>query len=170
MKVCPFCAHGNREGVLFCEECGQVLFGGDLTATRKLARSTVQLEGKNTWGTARFSQHAVIMLQVRDNPNMVEIKPGTETTVGRYDPSSSVRPTIDMSTYGGYENGVSRMHAIIRRGEDTLTLIDLGSANGTHLNGQRLVPNQPRVLRDGDEVRFGKLVCRVFFRMMENNT
>ena len=46
----------------------------------------------------------------------------------------------------------------IRRGEDTLTLVDLGSVNGTHLNGQRLVPNQPRVLRDGDEIRLGRLV------------
>jgi pSer/pThr/pTyr-binding forkhead associated (FHA) protein len=53
---------------------------------------------------------------------------------------------------------------VIRRGEDTLTLVDLGSTNGTHLNGQRLIPNQPRVLRDGDEVRLGKLVFHIFFK------
>ena len=35
--------------------------------------------------------------------------------------------------------------------------------NGTFLNGQRLVPNQPRILRDGDEIRLGHLVLYVRF-------
>jgi len=42
--------------------------------------------------------------------------------------------------------------------------LGVGSSNGTFLNGQRLVPNQPRVLRDGDEVRFGKLVAHIYFK------
>jgi predicted component of type VI protein secretion system len=40
---------------------------------------------------------------------------------------------------------------------------DLGSANSTFLNGQRLMPHEPRVLRDNDEVRLGRLVFRVNF-------
>jgi pSer/pThr/pTyr-binding forkhead associated (FHA) protein len=69
-----------------------------------------------------------------------------------------------MGPFGGADQGVSRRHAEIRRGEDTLTLVDLGSTNGTHLNGQRLIPHQPRVLRDGDEIRMGKLVFHIFFK------
>jgi pSer/pThr/pTyr-binding forkhead associated (FHA) protein len=69
-----------------------------------------------------------------------------------------------MAPFGAAEQGVSRRHAIIRRGENTLTLIDLGSTNGTHLNGQRLTPNQPRVLRDGDEIRMGRLVFHIYFK------
>ncbi|MEO0564900.1 MAG: FHA domain-containing protein, partial [Chloroflexota bacterium] len=61
------------------------------------------------------------------------------------------------------EKGVSRVHAVIEREEDTLTIMDMGSSNGTYLNGQRLAQNQPRVIRDGDEIRFGKLTTRIYF-------
>ncbi|MCE7947625.1 MAG: FHA domain-containing protein [Chloroflexi bacterium CFX4] len=166
MKVCPYCAHSNREGILFCEECGQVLYTeqGAATSTKRLPVGTGGLSAKGGWGTARFNQSATIMLHIRDNPSPIEVKPQQETILGRYDGSSSSTPTIDLTPFGAYENGVSRIHAAIRRGEDTLTLVDLGSVNGTHLNGQRLIPNQPRVLRDGDEIRIGKLVCHVFFK------
>ena len=42
-------------------------------------------------------------------------------------------------------------------------MVDLGTPNGTYLNGQRLIPNQARVLRDGDDVRLGHLVLQVKF-------
>ncbi len=166
MKICPYCTYSNREGVLFCEECGQILYTtqGAATSTKKLPVGTGGLSAKGGWGTARFNQSATIVLQIRDNPSPIEIVPQQETIIGRYDGSSSSTPTIDLTPYGAYENGVSRIHAAIRRGEDTLTLVDLGSVNGTHLNGQRLIPNQPRVLRDGDEIRIGKLVCHVYFK------
>lgn len=166
MKTCPYCTHSNREGVLFCEECGQVLYTeqGTATRTKKLPTGTGGLSAKGGWGTARFNQSATIVLQIRDNPSPIEIVPQQETIIGRYDGSSASTPTIDLTPYGAYENGVSRIHAAIRRGEDTLTLVDLGSVNGTHLNGQRLIPNQPRVLRDGDEIRIGKLVCHIYFK------
>jgi hypothetical protein len=176
MKVCPYCATNNREGILFCEECGQVLFvesnlagiasAQDMTSTRKLFTGTGGLVGKNSWGTARFQRASKILLHIKDSASPVEINPDEEVVLGRYDPVNSPRVTVDMTPYGAYENGVSRMHAIIKRGEDTLTLLDLGSVNGTVLNGQRLTPNQPRVLRDGDEIRLGKLVCHIYFKVI----
>lgn len=49
---------------------------------------------------------------------------------------------------------VSRVHAELRRDDDGgWTLIDLGSLNGTRLNGWRLVG--PAKVRSGDEVSFG---------------
>jgi pSer/pThr/pTyr-binding forkhead associated (FHA) protein len=73
-------------------------------------------------------------------------------------------PDLDLAPFGAAEQGVSRRHAAMRRGEDTLTLVDFGSTNGTYLNGQRLIPNQPRVLRDGDEIRVARLVFHIFFK------
>jgi hypothetical protein len=32
------------------------------------------------------------------------------------------------------------------------------------LNGQRLIADQPRILRDGDEIRLGKLIAHVYFK------
>ena len=46
---------------------------------------------------------------------------------------------------------------------DALKVIDLGSANATFINGQKLIAHQARILRDGDELRLGHLVIRVHF-------
>lgn len=48
--------------------------------------------------------------------------------------------------------GVSRVHAEIRRSRDTFVIADVGSVNGTVVNGQREVS---RELQDGDVVRLG---------------
>jgi len=54
---------------------------------------------------------------------------------------------------------ISREHArVIRRGPN-LWLEDLGSTNGTYLNGQRLF--EPALLRVGDEIRLGASIVRV---------
>jgi hypothetical protein len=49
---------------------------------------------------------------------------------------------------------VSRMHAELRRAGDNWLLADLGSMNGTLVNGYRIVA--PTRVRPGDEVTFGK--------------
>ncbi|WP_067169422.1 DUF1707 and FHA domain-containing protein [Microtetraspora niveoalba] len=54
---------------------------------------------------------------------------------------------------------VSRVHAELRREDDAWLLVDLGSLNGTRLNGWRLVG--PARVRPGDEVAFGDCVFLV---------
>lgn len=49
---------------------------------------------------------------------------------------------------------VSREHARVERRDGGWWLTDLGSSNGTYVNGGRLVRQQPRELHVGDEVRF----------------
>lgn len=52
------------------------------------------------------------------------------------------------------DSRVSRRHAIIHaQGEDEFWLVDLGSSNGTSLNGRRV--SQPVRLRDHDQIRLG---------------
>ena len=48
---------------------------------------------------------------------------------------------------------VSRRHAEIRRGASGWSIRDLGSTNGTIVNGARL--DRPRTLADGDSVTIG---------------
>ncbi|MFC1960719.1 FHA domain-containing protein [Chloroflexota bacterium] len=119
---------------------------------------------KATWGTARFNREASIIIHIRDAAEPIVLQPRQETVFGRLDPSSDIKPDLDLTSYGALEKGISRIHSAVRRGEDTLTLVDLGSVNGTFLNGQRLTPNQPRVLRDGDEIRLGQLVIHIYFK------
>ncbi len=167
MKTCPYCAHINREGFLFCEECGQPLNTSEPTSTqptRQLESGSDDFAAHATWGTARFDKDAAIIMHIRDATEPLTFQPTVQTVIGRADATTTQKPDLDLTPYGALEKGVSRIHAAICRNDDTLTLVDKGSANGTHLNGQRLIPNQPRVLRDGDEIRLGKLIAHIYFK------
>ncbi|BCX12993.1 MAG: ABC transporter ATP-binding protein [Thermosynechococcus sp.] len=51
--------------------------------------------------------------------------------------------------------GISRHHALILRTETGYQVADLGSASGTFLNGTKLRPRTPVVLKAGDRLRIG---------------
>ncbi len=55
---------------------------------------------------------------------------------------------------------ISGYHAQIIAEGDTFRLTDLGSTNGTLVNGQTLTPNTPRPLLPGDEVILGSMAYR----------
>ncbi|MEI6042825.1 MAG: FHA domain-containing protein [Chloroflexota bacterium] len=50
---------------------------------------------------------------------------------------------------------VSRRHIQLELRNGQVFISDLGSANGTNVNGQSLLPNQPRLLMPGDLVQLG---------------
>jgi predicted component of type VI protein secretion system len=77
--------------------------------------------------------------------------------VGRSDADSDTKPDLDLAPYGGELNGVSRAHAVFAYRNNAIFVEDLGSTNGTRLNGLELVANQPYRLRDGDELEFGRV-------------
>ena len=54
---------------------------------------------------------------------------------------------------------ISRRHASIRPADGTVELSDLGSANGTFVNGERI--QEPRRLGDGDLIRLGRTSLQV---------
>jgi diguanylate cyclase (GGDEF)-like protein len=58
--------------------------------------------------------------------------------------------------------GISRRHAELREEQGAVVLHDLGSANGTHLNDQRVA--QAVALKDGDLIRLGQVVLRFYER------
>jgi hypothetical protein len=51
------------------------------------------------------------------------------------------------------DQAISRQHAEVRREEDGFILVDLGSLNGTKVNGAGV--KAPRTLQDGDQIRIG---------------
>ncbi|MFI6843512.1 FHA domain-containing protein [Kitasatospora sp. NBC_00085] len=58
-----------------------------------------------------------------------------------------------------HDISVSRHHAELRREGDSWVLYDLGSTNGTHVNGLRIAGGVR--VRPGDQVRFGNLEFRL---------
>lgn len=122
-------------------------------------------ESEPKWGTARFGSRTDLIIYVRDANERFVFDAGsiTELVIGRFDPDTGESPEIDLQELGGPEKGVSRRHALIVRREGSLNIVDEGSHNGSYLNGQRLVAHQPRILRDGDDLRLGHLVLRIKF-------
>lgn len=84
--------------------------------------------------------------------------PGVEGyIVGRSDDASDYHPDIDLSAFEARERGVSRRHAALVQFKGSLHVVDLGSVNGTFINGKRLAPETPFPISPGDEMRLGTL-------------
>ena len=62
-------------------------------------------------------------------------------------------PENDLRFHGEHDRDASARHAEIRLEEGRYLLSDLGSTNGTLLNGTRIA--EPRALQDGDVIEFG---------------
>jgi pSer/pThr/pTyr-binding forkhead associated (FHA) protein len=87
-----------------------------------------------------------------------------QVIIGRHIPNNASQPSLDLTAYQAYEKGVSRVHARIRRVETGLLVEDMGSSNGSWLNGVRLTPYSPRPLAPGDKLLFARMPLEVYFR------
>src|SRR5688500_1826988 len=91
----------------------------------------------------------------------------SEFTFIEQEPTQGQEHAVDQGTTIGREGcditlgdpDVSRRHAEIQVSNGDILINDLGSTNGTFVNGERI--DQPRSLRDGDEVRIGAVVWRL---------
>ena len=164
MVTCPSCRNENKEGTKICAYCGSLIDPIEGTSTRSLGDTDVEI-GTPKWGSARFNSRTNLVIGVEGEPRtlLFDADEIHELIIGRKDPHTGDSPEIDLDKFEGLEKGVSRRHAAIVHKDGSLNVVDMGSSNGTFLNGQKLVPNQPRVLRDGDDIRLGRLVMRVTF-------
>jgi hypothetical protein len=166
MAICEQCSSHTREGALICDNCGAPLNDDihNVNSTRELPISAEELVAKQNHGNDQFGRRLSIFLHINGaiTPIMVGRQQST-VYLGRSENGGASRVDVDLSRYDAFDNGVSRTHAAIHVADDKLMIVDMGSANGTFLNGQQLEPRQPLVLRDGDEICLGRLVTRVFF-------
>ena len=84
---------------------------------------------------------------------IVDVPDGTTVTLGT---------SPEHSTYAEHLRGchfVSRKHASVTSRGGALTIVDLGSRNGTVVAGVELEPGTPKVLVPGDQVMLGHEVA-----------
>ena len=169
MIVCTNCGHENPDTEKICVKCGALLSSEQYQSTRSLGDTDFE-EGIPKWGSARFNGTMHLVLDVLDSGETYRFDANqvTEITIGRGSTETGELPGVDLTSSDGINKGVSRRHATVVRRDGALHIVDNNSANGTYLNGQRLVAGQPRILRDGDDVRLGHLVVRVTFRAVQN--
>ena len=87
---------------------------------------------------------------------------GTRVLIGRRSRSRGIEPEIDLSGPQA-DSAVSHAHALLLAGPDgAWAVVDLESANGTYVNGNRLTTGVPIAVQGGDVLKFG-LVSMTFF-------
>lgn len=167
MMVCPNCKHNNMAGAMFCAECGAQLLGKDALTTQNISTEkfssgipkTTQdvyqsFDGQGSWGS----------IHLLDTGQVLPLSSRNEFTLGRISDGQPIMPDIDLSPYQAYAGGVSRLHAIIKRDGDRILFMDLGSANGSYINGKRLQPNAEQYINHGDIVALGKLKMQILIK------
>lgn len=80
--------------------------------------------------------------------------------IGRVDPASGSYPDVDLVPFGGEEGGVSRRHAKISRVGQGFIIKDLNSVNYTFVNKHKIGTGMAHELKDGDEIRLGRVLLR----------
>lgn len=102
-----------------------------------------------------------LRLEIEGSATSILLTLKKDTVIGRRDPTTRETPDLDLTPYGAYQMGVSRSHALLRLRNKHLEIIDLGSRNGTYLNGHHLDPHEPAALGANAEIRIGKLLVTV---------
>ena len=78
-----------------------------------------------------------------------------ELVIGRGDPSSGIIPDIDFGDGDNLALGISRGHAAVRCWMHAIEISDLGSTNGTELEGIRIPPGIWVSIRPGQHFNLG---------------
>jgi pSer/pThr/pTyr-binding forkhead associated (FHA) protein len=113
--------------------------------------------------TGVFSIQVLIDVDDASDETLFEVEaPGAEGyIIGRSDTTSSYAPDIDLTPYKGQELGVSRRHAALVRSRGLVHILDLGSVNGTFINGTRLSSMVAYPLNSGDQLSLANLTVRI---------
>ncbi len=98
-----------------------------------------------------------VTVRLKVNGTGQEILTGgrAEVVIGRAHKDGA--PDIDLGPYGGSQAGVSRRHNRLLCQGDGWFVEDLGSTNGTFVNGVRAAPQQLMAVKNGDVIRCGQM-------------
>jgi hypothetical protein len=102
-----------------------------------------------------------ITLHLLESGDILPVSERNEFSLGRLSENQPIEPDIDLTPFKAFDNGVSRLHAVIRRNQGNAVIVDLGSSNGTYVNGLRIMPNIEQPIRHGDIVALGKLKMQI---------
>jgi len=169
MIECPSCGKKHRPGTLFCTECGVYLPTGGTLRTEPLptdelpASSTAPRDAPTPESEQGQPVHS-LRIHVLESDRYIQLPPTAEVLLGREDPAHGIFPDLDLTPDGGLEKGVSRRHCKIFQRGGEFYVEDVGSANGTFLNEQRLTPYLPYPLKEGDRIQVGQLRIEIYFQ------
>jgi hypothetical protein len=162
MIRCPHCQHEEYPGALFCSVCGAhiapAIPEGLTTDIYKTYPETVQDTTPPPFPTPPDTQaDAFVAIKILSTEEIVFINGCEEFSLGRSAVGQPLVPDIDLAPYEAYKAGVSRLHASINISNIPITVQDLGSVNGTRINGKKIEPLSPKIIHHGDILTLGKM-------------
>ncbi|MDE3196039.1 MAG: FHA domain-containing protein [Acidobacteriota bacterium] len=138
---CPACGADRETEAVFCQECGYNYATGARPAS---------------WEVTVAIDPALKSEESPDPPAAIEPRTirlhADANLIGRKSEKRAIFPEIALD----FDDAVSHRHAMLAKSrEGGLALRDLGSANGTRLNGADVPPLTDTQLRNGDEITLG---------------
>jgi serine/threonine-protein kinase len=100
-------------------------------------------------------QEVKIRLKIPGSNQEIATASRKELIIGRA--HKETRPDIDLGPFGGSQAGVSRQHSRLIRRDDEWSVEDLGSTNGTFVNGVKVAPHELKAIKNGDLIRCGQI-------------
>lgn len=155
LRSCAACGTPLAPAARFCTRCGAPADGPAAPLSRRLsdtARSLTALLRRSPPEPAPPAVAALLVIGPRGDERAMPLDPARELLIGREPPAGLVLP----------DPRVSRRHARITVRNGVVELADLGSRNGTYVNGTPVRGRRP--LEPGDEVAIGpyRLIARPF--------
>lgn len=133
---CHQCGHQNPRGSRFCASCGAAL-------ETSVAEQTENFEGMVASDTQAPAARSFLLVTEGHRAGAQWALSGDKVTAGRSGDSDVFLDDIT----------VSRQHAEMVSSDQGWVLRDVGSLNGTYVNGRRV---EEATLTNGDELQIGK--------------
>ena len=168
-KFCPICKQKNEQQAIVCTRCGTALeafslAGADITRTTEVQTRVMERMGELLVNEALIPAGG-IALYLAGTSDPVFISSENEFVIGRkVEEEGTMEAFLDLARSGGYQMGLSKRHATIRRAEHGYEVIDLSSRNGTWLNDDQLVPDRPYPFASGSQLRLARLRLFALYR------
>lgn len=164
---CPVCKNKNDRTAIVCIHCGSSLDGYQ-PVSAATTRKAEEAEGipenilEAPIDKALIPEDGIAVYAVGTS-KPVYLRFEKELVFGRKSNDTTNGTLLDLTEMGGYQMGISRQHAMIRRTEAGYEIIDLASTNGSWLNNVRLVPNKPYPLASGSQLRFARMQLLILY-------
>jgi FHA domain len=159
-RACPSCGTPGAGAARFCEDCGYDYSTGKVP----VPAAPVAAPAGAPWTATVTADRAYFDANDLDGvefpaqyPERTFTLVGPQVRIGRSSTSKGLHPEVDLSA-APLDPGVSHSHALLTRNQAGVWLLsDLGSTNGTYLNGgtEPLAVGQLVSLTDGDRVHVG---------------
>jgi hypothetical protein len=152
---CPACGAEIEPGDVFCSACGFSLQAPPAPAATPTPAAAAPVAAPAAAPAPIAGPRLVITASGAEIP----LPAKEEIIVGREDPVSGIYPDVDLTPHGGESGGVSRRHARMLFEGGDYYVEDLDSTNFTFVNKQKLTPKTRQIVRQGDEIRFGRVAA-----------